>query len=330
MGEGDVKILLAGGEAWWQTFAKYGIRYILFSYHYLRTQRDFRDMVTWMREAKARGHEDGKYFFMLDSGAYTFQVSKTEEQMGAPLNEYADEYIRFLEEDDCVDLFDTVAELDVYVDYDGVAGMDRVHDWRTRISDAVGPRAMPVLHAMHSEWYWQELLKLDYWPWVGIASGIGANGDVGTVSKMQRLAAQAHRAGKSLHAFGMTRLMTDMMYLRSYDTVDSTTWLRADKYGGTFIYHRGHMRILSHLQKEERAFFKGYFKSIGLSPEKILGTHMEHADNCDGPNSATPDCEACRDQLHELRATSLIAWRELAKRYDRANWGPFTNWRGEG
>lgn len=321
-----MKLLLAGGEAWWDTFRKYGIRYILFSYHYLRTQRDFRQMTAWMRECKEKGHPHGPYFFMLDSGAFTFQINKRPEELQEPLDAYADEFINFLANDECTDLFDVVAELDVYADKPGVEGWERVHEWRDRLYETVGDRLMPVLHDVHEESYWQELLNLGL-PYVGISSNIGTSGSVGTVSRMQRLTAQAHRKGVKVHAFGMTRLQTDMKYLRNLDTVDSTTWLRADKYGGTFIFHRGYLRILNHLQKEQRAFYRGYFRRIGLNPDKILGTHMEHDANCPGPNSLTPDCEACRDQLHELRASSLIAWREMALRFDRENWGPYVNWR---
>lgn len=318
-----MRIVLAGGESWWQTFARYGIRYILLSYHYLRGQRDFAAMVDWMREAKQKGHPDGPYHFMLDSGAFTFQQSSVLSDLGKPLDDYADEYIRFLRDDPCIDLFDNIAELDVYVD-DPITGLDantRVAMWGERITDVVGSRMMPVIHQTHGPDDWAALAADPRYTWIGIASAMS-----GDLARIKRIVGIMHAANKRVHIFGMTRMQTDMKWLRNVDSVDSTTWLRADKYGGTFIYHRGFLRILNHLHKEQRAFYRGYFRRLGLDDKKILGTHMPHADHCPGPNSTTPECDACRDQLHELRASSLIAWREMTIRFDRMKWGRAQHW----
>lgn len=743
-----MNIYLAGGESWWRTFAKYGIRNILLSYHYLRTQRDFAEMVDWMREAKAKGHEDGPYRFILDSGAFTLMGEDADE--GEELNKYANEYIAFLRDSNTLDLWDIIAELDVYVadpTMPEVTPWDRVENWREQLYAIAGSRIMTVVHRAHNKAGINALLTDRRYKYVGVASDlVGADN---SLHRMKWVIARSHEREKLVHGFGMTRLQTDMKWLRNMDSVDSTsvgpdtlvwtqqegnvtygriedlweaassrgtverigdhyevvldgaftptalddgaivwapmhsvsrhqvtkpcyrietetgrelvvthdhslfrmdadgafiettpddltvgewivaaarvpwrgngvpfwegkidmlgpggrreatldttilftadllefiglwiaegsfshrtgvqlsnvdqecikliervartyattgahhtykgkdhlinsrilgpfmqrylehgahnkalpswfwnlsrgqacavlrglfsgdggsyvngnrqtiryfthsrtlalqlqaallalldgpftlaqhgekyvitigdyntlmsfqreigflqarkmldyeprgsarrdlpyglptelaqspliypdsrgvrvraervgrwahesfnatvanpdlcflrirkierlpdeerwvydvsvdvthkfvangivahqTWLRADKYGGTFIYHQGHLRILNHLQKDMRSFFKGYFRRIGLDPDKILGVHMDHADNCPGPNSTTPDCQACRDQLHELRASSLIAWRNLTVRYERMRWG---------
>jgi len=309
-----MKLVLAGGEAWLDYFIRHGIKYMLFSFHYLRSAKDYQSMMAALRDYKDR---NPGAWVMLDSGAFTFKVNGgTPEQ----IEEYSEEYIRYLQSEDA-GVFDVIAELDLYdstVEW-GVA-CRKVDDLRERIIEAVGRKTMPVVWPELGFTRVQDTLKDPRYDWVAIASNAGK--DLG----FQKLTiSDGHYYGKKVHGFGMTRLQTDFKYLRNYDSVDSTTWLRADKYGGTFIYQRGHLRILNHLQKDRRRWFRGYFRKIGLDPRKIEGIHMPHADHCPGPDSQTKDCPACKDQLEELRSSSLIAWRNMAEKWNREKVGPYKN-----
>lgn len=311
-----LKLFLAGGERWWRDFEVLGVRYVLLSFHYLKRQKDYMNMIRWIEQAKKQSTPARPVMFMLDSGAFTFKTKGYESD--AALNEYADDYIRYLESDETSQVFDVVAELDVYEDEhtkEGefvVDGETRVHAWRDRLYDAVGDRLMPVMTAEMSFEDCEELCEDDRFKWVAVASGLSAS-----VPAQKKLIALAHKHRKKVHGFGMTRINTDFKYLRNYDSIDSSTFLRHDKYGGTFIFHQNHFQYIDHLNKHRRTFYKGYFRKIGVDPQKILGEFGEHDEDCPGPDSRTPGCEACTAQIHELRKAAIIAWRNMAAKFDK-------------
>jgi len=186
-------LYLAGGETWWRYFDRYGIRNVLLSYHYLRGQTDFAEMVAWMERSKA---EKQPRRFFLDSGAFTYMHGGHDTL--EDLNEYADEYIRFLNTDPAVKLFDVVAELDVYQQIGDESEDDvyrRVQRHQEKIYEAVGDKILPTYQ---TDWLtlkdWEKVCADPRFKQVGIGSS-GESGSAQFISLHKKLIAIAHRHG---------------------------------------------------------------------------------------------------------------------------------------
>jgi hypothetical protein len=269
-----------------------GVKNQLLSYYYfrqaLRSRKEgesvkARQMLARMRLAKGKG-----YSFMLDSGAFTYQMKSNQGGSGLPpAQTYFEEYYAFVAE--YHDLFDIIVEFDV----DGLKAadgktisLDWVDDHTNRLLDlpGAGPKIMPVFHRVRGQKWIQDWLVEMGSPYIGLSSGSVAD-DLGWTMKTIAL---CHRFGKFVHGFGQTRIKTDIKHTR-FDSVDSTTWLRADKYGGTCIFMNGKFIVLDHLHKADRAKYKTYWESWGLDFGKVK-----------------------KDDLETMRMGTIIAWRELA------------------
>jgi hypothetical protein len=279
-----MKLYFAGAEAWLHLLLDMGVKNQLLSYYYFRQALNSRraeesararGMLERMRLAKAKG-----YSFMLDSGAFTYLIKQDSGRLPRP-ERYFEEYLDFITE--YHDLFDIIVEFDV----ENVKGVNQkdVDAWTNRMLDTegLGQKTMPVFHnARGAKWLKDWLLDVGS-PYVGLGSD-GA-GDAG---KSASIIAQAHRCGKFIHGFGQTRIKTDLKYT-PFDSIDSTTWLRADKYGGTCIFLNNKFIVLDHLHKGERGRFKAYWDAWGLDFKKVMA-----------------------DDLETMRYATIIAWRELA------------------
>lgn len=279
---------LAGGEAWSNLLLQMGVKHQLLSYYYFRTKfagkgNSARDLLARLRRAQQAG-----YKFMLDSGAFTYQVKQNSSHLPTP-KAYFNEYKRFVQ--DHGDLFHIIVEFDV----DGYAKDEHgnaidpalVDSWTNeliQLDASLCDRVMPVYHPHRGERWLNDWLLDTSSPLVGFASSAGNAG---------QFIAKAHRFGKFVHGFAQTRVKTDMKYTL-FDSVDSTTWLRADKYGGTCIFQGGRFITLDHLHKAERRNYREYFKSWGLDWKKIE-----------------------QDDLAEMRVATIIAWRELANHLEK-------------
>lgn len=245
--------------------------------------------------------------------------------------------MKFLQTSPFAKYFDLIAELDVY--HPRVQGgktimnaLTRVLKWREKLYKIVGRRLLPACKAIMTMEDMERLCADRRFDWVGIGSHIAEN-DIKDLEIQKQVIRWGHTYGKKVHGYAFTRLQTDFKLLYSYDSVDSTTWLRADKYGGTFIFlpRTHHLIILSHLVKEQRRSYSAYFKEIGLDISRIMGEHRDHSATCTRQDIMLVDeddtgkCMACKDQLEELRASSLIAWRGLINKYRWVKPRKFTN-----
>lgn len=293
-----MRLFFAGGEAWSDLLLDLGVKHILFSYYYFRSglrssRGKAQQLLARLRKAKAKG-----YRFMLDSGAFTYQV-KSHVGSTPPPAAYFEEYFDFVRE--YGDLFDVVVEFDIdnivkvkdghIVPKDDPDGRfvttAEVDDWTNRMLDIqdLAPRVMPVYHTHRGKKWLQDWLVDTRSPLIGIASSI--------TDGITTFIAQAHRFGKFTHGFAQTRIRTDMKYT-PFDSVDSTTWLRADKYGGTCIFRNNKFIVLDHLHKADRRLYKSWYESWGLDFSKIAA-----------------------DDLKENRLATIIAWRELANSFEQ-------------
>jgi len=282
-----VRLYFAGGEAWADLLLSMGVKHILFSYFYLRTALRGRDggkamrLLTKLRKAKQKG-----YSFFLDSGAFTYH-ERTKAGRGGlpPPRAFFEEYMQFCREwGDC---FDIIAELDI----DGTIMPNgqpitrtEIDEWTNEMFHQVGWNIMPTYHPGRGPRWLKDWLRDTTGPYLGFGSDqtTGAN----------QIIAAAHRHGKWVHGFAQTRINTDLKFT-NFDSVDSTTWLRADKYGGTNIFRNGKWIVLDHLHKHQRAIYRDYYESWGLDFSLIA-----------------------KDDLHELRKANIIAWRELANSFE--------------
>jgi hypothetical protein len=112
--------------------------------------------------------------------------------------------------------------------------------------------------------------------------------DMGT---QRKLVLEARKWGKPVHGFAMTKINTTLKWV-PYDSVDSTSVWMAQKYGSLAIFKNNKWKILTGDQKGLRKNYRKYFTSIGCDYRKI---------------------EA--DDVAEVRKASVIAWRNLAERF---------------
>jgi hypothetical protein len=283
-----VKLFFAGGEAWADLLLSMGVKNILFSYYYFRTALRGRDrskaerLLLKLRAARKKG-----YSFMLDSGAFTYH-EKMKSGHGhtlPPPRAFFEEYLQFCVE--WADVFEIIAELDI----DGTImpngqeiTRNEIDEWTNEMFVKVGWHVMPTYHPGRGTGWLQDWLLDTSGPYVGFGSDQtqGAN----------QIIAQAHRHGKWVHGFAQTRINTDLKYT-NFDSVDSTTWLRADKYGGTCIFRNGKWIVLDNHHKHQRAIYRDWYESWGLDFAKIA-----------------------KDDLQENRLATIIAWRELANSFE--------------
>ena len=283
----------AGGEAWSNLLLDMGVKYQLMSYFYFRTKfagrgRGALDLLARMRRAQQKG-----YKFMLDSGAFTYQATRDKSRLPPP-KAYFREFKRFVQE--YGDLFHIICEFDVdetVMDENGkLVEVEQVDEWTNeliQIDASLCDRIMPVYHAHRGEKWLDDWLLDTSSPLIGYGSSNQGSGEAAAwISKV-------HRFGKFCHGLAQTRVRTDMKYT-PFDSVDSTTWLRADKYGGTCIFDGGRFIVLDHLHKADRRIYRSYFEKWGLDWKLIE-----------------------KDDLHELRLSTIIAWRELANHLE-AEW----------
>lgn len=288
-----MRLFLAGGESWADTLLSLAVPHQLFSYFYFRHKLTGAGngagyaLLKKLRAAKTLG-----YHFMLDSGAFTYQAKADQVGRTLPHPEgYFQEYLDFLRE--YGDIFTVICELDIdNVVTDPKTGQPistgQINEWINAMLDleSIRLKVMPVFHAHRGRAWLDDWLADVRSPYVGISSGMGVN-----VGETQATIARCHIWGKYVHGFAQTRIKTDMKWT-AWDSVDSTTWLRADQYGGTMIWTNNRLVVLDHKHKRDRAKYRDWFERWGLDFNKVM-----------------------EDDLETMRHATIITWREMAKSF---------------
>lgn len=297
-----MRLALAGGEAWFDTLVHLGVPNILFSYYYFRSKlyggKDSSSglqLLRKMRAAKKKG-----YFFILDSGAFTYQqkLALPGARLPSP-HPYFAEYKDFLIE--YADVFDIVLELDVdgYVNDPKTGKLldtEQTNEWINELLDVphLAVKVMPVFHAHRGQMWLDDWLADPRSPYIALSSMMAAG-----VGPSQVAIAKSHRWGKFVHGLAQTKIKTDLKWT-AWDSVDSSTWLRADQFGGTMIWRNNKLIVLDHKHKADRAKFKDWFESWGLDFDKVM-----------------------RDDLETMRYATIITWREMALYFGRRGKPPY-------
>lgn len=159
--------------------------------------------------------------FMLDSGAFSLFGGKK-----INLNEYVDNYIRFINENN-IDLF---FELDIYA----LIGNDETNAINDRIERETKKRRIPVFHYFLGIDHYKKLCNEFKYISIG-ASGMYTSFWTRThPKKLRKLIDYAHKKNVKVHGLGYTKV--DMLHKMPFDSVDSTTWMNGNRYGSTFVW----------------------------------------------------------------------------------------------
>jgi hypothetical protein len=183
-------------------------------------------------------HKSGKFGdyvyqdrHILDSGAFsTFKNPVMAKKFD--WDNYVNDYIRFIK--------DTKQKLFFELDIDCVIGLKKVEYYRKKIEDATGIQPVPVWHC-ERKWDYFEMMCENY-PYVAI--GTVPVGKQGKLIRQQPLVLKkfidtAHAKGKKIHGLGFT--LTNYLKRLPFDSVDSTTWLSAGRFGSIYRFHNGSM-----------------------------------------------------------------------------------------
>lgn len=156
--------------------------------------------------------------FMLDSGAFTFM----QKAKNIDWNEYIEKYAEFINKYD-VKLF---FELDI----DGLIGLDNVEKLRLKLERLTNKQPIPVWHINRGKDYFIDMCK--NYPYVALGGIVGA-GNVATRKKAMKyfpwFINTAHKYNAKIHGLGFTQ--TNKLDIYRFDSVDSTTWTIAGRFG---------------------------------------------------------------------------------------------------
>jgi len=165
--------------------------------------------------------------FMLDSGAYTFIISK---KANLDIDSYTDEYIDFISHYN-IDLF---FEMDV----DIIFGYEKVKKLRDRIEQRVGKPTIPVFHMIRGINEFKAMCK-DY-SYIAIAGKeFRHDGYKSAIPFIN----EARKHNCKVHGLGITGM--DALRNIPFYSVDSTTWLNGNRFGAYFEFKNGIIKPVS-------------------------------------------------------------------------------------
>lgn len=251
-----MKILLAGSENKESAKMMYdvGAKNLLFSYYYLRKQKDPEEFLKPMR-ARAE-------FMFLDSGAHTFfheagisaihgeKVTKTAESPDA----YIRKYIEWLKK--WGHYFDGYAELDI----DQIVGHDKILEWHDLWKESKLPNVVYVYHPSQPISYWEKICSEN--KYVGIQGNL-------PLQRYTKYFQIAKEYKTKVHGFAMTKV--DAMLKIPFFSVDSTSWQSGERFGMTFEFNG--RNLLAHLKDDKvkvRTRLKAKVAKAGLDPKKLI------------------------------------------------------------
>lgn len=156
--------------------------------------------------------------FMLDSGAFSM-LNNNKKRID--FDDYIKKYINFINKNN-IDYF---YELDI----DSIVGLKKVEEFRDLINKETGKKCIPVWHRSRGIQYFHDCCK--EYPYVAIG-GLVIN-EYKDISQMAELfpyfISYAHHCGAKIHGLGFTQF--SILRNLHWDSVDSTSWLSACRWG---------------------------------------------------------------------------------------------------
>lgn len=210
-----VNVYLAGTCSRQRLLEKHTPLYVLESFFYVEPWQ-IKEMHKW------KG-------FLLDSGAFTFMVNGKGE---THFDEYVEKYVHFINKNN----IERFLELDI----DSVVGYDKVKKYRAYIEKNTGKQCIPVWHKSRGiEEYKKTVSEYKYVAIGGIVTK--------EITRKQwihfpTLINIAHKSGAMVHGLGFTSTRELKKY--HFDSVDSTNWLSASRFGTIQCFKGGLMKTV--------------------------------------------------------------------------------------
>lgn len=181
-----------------------------------------------------------KKFFILDSGAHTFQKEGKE----ADYDEFVARYGQYVKRNPWIDEY---AELDI----ETKVGLKQVEKWRDKLTETVGRPPIVVWHRERGKEYYKYMVRK--YPYVGFSGFVTTNGQPEVPNEyIGWFIREAHDNGAKIHGFGFTRPKLLPKY--PFDSVDSSSWTAGSRFGVLYSTN-GLQLIVSKQGKKEGVGF---------------------------------------------------------------------------
>jgi len=150
-------------------------------------------------------------FFILDSGAFTYQKRSQKKRMN--YHDYIERYIDFIIRHESF--------IDEYIEFDieNLVGLTQVESWRDYMTKRIGRPPIVVWHPCRGLPYFEFMIK--HYPYVAIART--KKEDAPYFVNM------ANKKNVKIHGLAMTSLA--IMTKNNFSSVDSTSWIKESYYG---------------------------------------------------------------------------------------------------
>lgn len=204
------------GKGKYDLLLKYGCKFWLSSFLY----------VVKMKPEIMNQIIAAKDFFILDSGAHTFQKDGNT----TDYDQFVREYGEYVKNNPWIDEY---AELDI----ENKVGISQVEKWRDKLESIVGKPPIVVWHRERGKEYYKHMVRK--YPYVGF-SGFVKTITGGMEVPMKYVGwfiKEAHDNDCKIHGFGFTR--SSLLYRFPFDSVDSSSWIMGSKFGTYFHLRNG-------------------------------------------------------------------------------------------
>jgi hypothetical protein len=161
--------------------------------------------------------------FILDSGAFTFMTSMKGKKLD--WDKYVTEYGMFVKQHDIKYFF----ELDI----DALVGIKEVERLRDLLETVAGRKCIPVWHRSRGLDYWKKMISdYDYVAIGGIVTREIKRTEYDIFTVLLRMAKEKNC---KVHGLGFTNLKGMEKY--KFYSVDSTSWLSGNRFGGVYVFN---------------------------------------------------------------------------------------------
>jgi len=174
--------------------------------------------------------------------------------------EWEEDYLKLLKSDERFKNQDlvNVVEFDV--------GNEEQMTERRRRFEREGFKVIPVFHPDDSEEYSHQLLEeYDY---VGIGGLVTADGGKFEARNFQDIMKRGRKNMTKLHGFGMTH--QEPMRKMPFYSVDSTSWLSGARFGTTYEFRSGQLKVYDNDHKDVRKKFRDRCEEYDIDYEKLV------------------------------------------------------------
>lgn len=175
--------------------------------------------------------------FLLDSGAFTFMQSASKHGNVDWLS-YADSYADFIKE--------LKIKLYFELDIDSLKGLQYAEMLRNRIEARVGWQSIPVWHVERGKEYFLSMVKDYKYVALGSIAKVLPPKIAIKEKHFNWFIRQAHEHNCKIHALGYTNIAGLHKY--HFDSVDSTTWTVAPRYGQVSVFKNGWIKKIASIE----------------------------------------------------------------------------------